>query len=172
MALKYVEGDLVRSDERYIAHGCNALGAMGKGIAKQIRADYPEAYTVYRDEYDNDCLRLGSIIPVQCKSALYGDKTIINAITQATFWSQNEPKKRFVDYDAVRTCFQNINELAKLTQANQEFANLFNGPLIQLGVNKIGSDLAGGDWDVIEKIIDEESKDFETIVYLFIPPVG
>jgi O-acetyl-ADP-ribose deacetylase (regulator of RNase III) len=34
-------GDLIRSDEPVIAHGCNTQGRMGAGIASQIAAAYP-----------------------------------------------------------------------------------------------------------------------------------
>ena len=172
MALTYIDGDVVRSPEKYIAHGCNAQGRMGKGIAKQIRDDYPEAYRVYRDEYEAGNLSLGTIVPVPCRHPIHGDKTIINAITQEFYWKQGEPKSRFVDYDAVRACFQNINALAIMTQDDSELADMFSGPLTRLAINKIGSDLAGGDWSIIEQIIEEESKDFETVVYLFIPSAG
>lgn len=44
-----VEGDLLvnRFQAEALAHGCNQLGVMGKGIAWQIRCRYPELFQEY-----------------------------------------------------------------------------------------------------------------------------
>jgi len=39
----YRQGDLVMAVEPIIIHGCNAKGVMGSGVAKAIRAYYPDA---------------------------------------------------------------------------------------------------------------------------------
>lgn len=67
-------GDLVRSKEPVIAHGCNTVGVMGAGIARQIREEIPEAYEAYRAE---PTLHLGS---AQC--VWTGDRTVFNLMTQ------------------------------------------------------------------------------------------
>ncbi len=35
--ITYKQGDLMKASETYIAHGCNAQGVMGSGVAKAIR---------------------------------------------------------------------------------------------------------------------------------------
>lgn len=40
-AIPILYGDLLRNDERVIAHGCNTRGIMGAGIAGQIAQKYP-----------------------------------------------------------------------------------------------------------------------------------
>ena len=48
-----------------IVHGCNAQGVMGSGVAKQLRAKYPEIYVDYLDgleEYSTENLSpLGAV---------------------------------------------------------------------------------------------------------------
>lgn len=49
-----VEGNLLEPDPawgiRAIAHGCNCMGVMGAGIAKQIATKWPAVLQVYKDE--------------------------------------------------------------------------------------------------------------------------
>ena len=81
--IKTVHGDVLAESNCVIAHCVNCLGVMGGGIARQIRAEYPEAYDVYRETLDNDLLVLGSVsyayIPA---SESMGHKIIANAAGQ------------------------------------------------------------------------------------------
>ena len=65
-----------------IVHGCNAQGVMGSGVAKQLRAKYPEIYDAYVKHLGNfkakPCSPLGSVNFVLVHSSL----TVANAITQ------------------------------------------------------------------------------------------
>lgn len=167
MKIRYTTGDLVRSSELYMAHGCNAQGRMGKGIAKQVHEDYPEAYEVYRAAFLEGNMHVGEIIPVACKHPEFGDKTIINAITQDTYWKPGEPQRQFVSYEGVRNCVNLMDQLAMTTQRDPEIAAMLNGPVERIGFPKIGCGLAGGDWEIVAKIIEEESSNFSPIVYLF-----
>lgn len=79
MKIEYINGDLFSTNVRTIAHGCNAQGVMGSGVAKIVKALYPEAFSEYRAVNIKSGLVLGEIITVPCKNK---DKIIINAITQ------------------------------------------------------------------------------------------
>lgn len=48
MKLKTIKGDLFKADAQVIAHGCNAMGAMGAGIAIQFRVRFPAMFRAYR----------------------------------------------------------------------------------------------------------------------------
>src|SRR4051812_17967724 len=50
MPILYVSGDLFNNayHAQAFAHGCNCQGSMGAGVAKTIRARYPEMYEEYR----------------------------------------------------------------------------------------------------------------------------
>lgn len=47
--LRVVQSDLFDPLPSAIAHGCNAVGVMGAGVAKRVRALFPEAYAEYRE---------------------------------------------------------------------------------------------------------------------------
>lgn len=89
-------GDLVRSDELTIAHGCNTAGVMGAGIAKQIREEIPQAYFEYINE-----------MPHPLGSAQYvwtGTRSVFNLMTQR----QPGPDAR---YGAITMAFANMAEI-------------------------------------------------------------
>jgi len=73
-------GNIIESNAKVIAHGCNRRGVMGAGVAKVIRTAYPECFKPYLDA----CVRkepLGSIIPVKCRNGRW----IVNILSQNAY---------------------------------------------------------------------------------------
>ncbi len=135
-------GDLLENvKEGLIVHGCNAQGVMGAGIALAVRNRYPEAFEVYHNKYLEDGLLLGTITYYRARPSMNGREPLIvvNAVTQDGFGRD----KRYVDYPAVRRCFKEVAALARVTDVSA-----VHFPLIGCG-------LAGGEWSVIEPIIEE-----------------
>ena len=145
MKIKYIKGDLLEAPEQIILHGCNSLGVMGAGVAKLIREKWPKAYQDYRDSYDSYGLPLGSII----SSKQPDGKIIMNAITQDTIGKTGV----HVSYWAVANVLYQLDQRLVVR----------NGATVAMPA--IGSGLAGGDWSVIEAIIENTAKNFQPIVY-------
>jgi len=143
--LKYVDGDLIRDAEDYdvIAHGCNCFHSFGAGIAKTIRLKYPEAHGVDKSTRYGDRDKMGTISICNTDNV-----TIINAYTQFKYTSIQLD----VEYDAVRSCMKLIKEQ-------------FSGK--KIGLPLIGCGLAGGDWDVVSKIIEEELEGEDVTIVKF-----
>ena len=135
-------GDLLRSVRQgIIVHGCNAQGVMGGGFALQVKRAYPGAYEKYRKTYCSIGLRLGSIVPYEIERPRgIAPLVIVNAITQNLFGTD----RRYVEYPAVHSCFEETAKLARCLQITD-----VHFPLIGCG-------LAGGDWKEIEPIICKE----------------
>jgi O-acetyl-ADP-ribose deacetylase (regulator of RNase III) len=77
MGIRVQEGDLFDSGLPALAHGCNAQGVMGAGIAAQFRSRYPEMYREYRKWCHETLPSLGDVF------VWTGDDvTIFNLITQ------------------------------------------------------------------------------------------
>jgi O-acetyl-ADP-ribose deacetylase (regulator of RNase III) len=125
-----------------IVHGCNAEGVMGAGFALFLKRRYPKAFEAYREAYEQCGLVLGTIVPyIENPGDMYRDPLVIaNAITQQTTGTD----RRQVDYPAVRSCFKHVAKLARVAIVKD-----VHFPLIGCG-------LAGGEWSVIEPIIEEE----------------
>lgn len=134
--MEYQQGNLLTLAKQghfdYIAHGCNCFHAFGKGIARQIRDSYPEAYEADLLTLKGDASKLGTFSMIR-----YPEVTIINAYTQYRYGERGV----MADYFAIEKVFLRI-------------ANLME-PSDRLGIPKIGAGLAGGDWTRIEAIIDK-----------------
>ncbi len=138
--MKVVEGDLLKLaiDGRFdvIVHGCNCQCTMGAGIAKAIKAEFPEAFTADAATPKGDRTKLGSMSFATVERN--GHKiTIVNGYTQLD-WRGPGIK---VDYEAVRSV---------MAKVKQRFGYL------RVGYPRIGAGLAKGDWDTIAAIIQEE----------------
>jgi O-acetyl-ADP-ribose deacetylase (regulator of RNase III) len=149
VTIKYRKGNLLDLTAGVIVHGCNMQGVMGSGVAKAIKDKYPKCYTAYVEGLNYDCKLLGDVIwYVDVEKEI----TIANALTQE-FYGRN-PQTVYVSYDAISSCFK---EVVKCNKG-------FNDPIY---FPKIGAGLGGGDWSIIEQLInDTDPKDeFEKICY-------
>lgn len=59
--IHYVVGDLFRSPAKVLVNTVNTQGVMGKGLAKDFKAIYPEMFKVYRDLCDSGKLTVGKL---------------------------------------------------------------------------------------------------------------
>ena len=143
--MKVVKGDLIEMAKAgefdMIIHGCNCFCTMGAGIAKVIRKEFPGAYRIDRLSGSGDREKLGqfSFWPIQNPNLI-----VVNAYTQYDFRGSKN-----VEYDAIRLAFFRIRKFI-------ESSNSTPYPTKRIGYPKIGAGLAGGDWNIISKIIDEE----------------
>ena len=134
-------GDLMSVERGIVVHGCNAQGVMGSGVAKAVRERYPEAYETYRAAYEQNGnrLELGSV--VWHRVSVDPPLAIANAITQKHYG--RDPNVRYVDYEAVASCFRTIGEVARRHRLPVHYP-------------QIGAGLGNGDWPTIAAIIERE----------------
>lgn len=138
--MNVVRGDLITLalDGQFdvIVHGCNCQCTMGAGIAKTIKAMFPEAFAADNKTSKGDINKLGSISFATVTRNGH-EITIVNGYTQVD-WRGPGVK---ADYDAIR---------AVMAHVKRHFGDR------KVGYPKIGAGLAGGDWDAISAIINEE----------------
>lgn len=138
--MKIINGDIFKIIDQFdvLIHGCNCFNVMSKGFAKSIKELYPIAYQRDCFTQKGDYNKLGWFTFVKTPNHINGKSiTIINAYTQYQYWG----KKELADVFAIRECFRKI----KIQFSGSRFV-----------YPKIGAGLAGGDWEVISKIIDTE----------------
>lgn len=145
-------GNLLHVKSGHIVHGCNRQGVMGSGVALAVKQTYPAAYTHYRNEFENKGLVLGKAYPVTVSPEL----KIWNAITQDAFGMG----VRQVSYDAVATCFEEIN--AYIAEGREGMDDLQPQ---EVHIPMIGAARGGGNWNIIKTII-EETMDFPVTLWL------
>lgn len=163
MEINYVKGDLISLAKAgtydVIAHGCNSFCTQTRGVAKQFASAFstadPNIYKLEGPRFKGDINKLGQIEfrthilahnPI--KSVQPQSLVVVNAYTQYRYGT----KEANIDYDALRLCLRKMNVR-------------FKGK--HIGLPKIGSDLAGGDWQIIERMIKQELKDCSTTVVLY-----
>lgn len=160
MNIIYRIGSFLDGPESVVVHGCNAQGAMGRGAALAVREKYPWAYDVYRQAYidriDYD-LPLGTIV---WTIDIPSKKIVGNAITQR-FW-RNEPGEVMINYFAIREVMWAINDYVVAARAQWTIPGFYWG---SVAMPKIGSGLGGGDWTRIAKIIEDNSPDYQPVIY-------
>jgi O-acetyl-ADP-ribose deacetylase (regulator of RNase III) len=138
--MNIIDGDLIALAKAgqfdVIVHGCNCFCTMGAGIAKLIKEEFPAAYTADLNTKKGCKDKLGSLsyTTVEFEGNTF---TVVNAYTQYDYKGKG-PK---VDYDAIRKAFAQIKDLFSTKR---------------IGFPAIGAGLAGGDWEKISIIIEEE----------------
>jgi len=98
-------GNLMNVAKGHIVHGCNAQGVMGSGVALAVKNTYPAAFKNYKSWISSAGegeSRMGQALPVAVSDSLI----VWNAVTQNLFGST----QRFTNYEAVATCFEQVNE--------------------------------------------------------------
>lgn len=152
-------GDITQASEFIIAHGCNAQGVMGSGVAKAIRKAYPKAYADYLHKYETDGLKLGDIVwsythnKPDLPAEFLPTRLIANCITQQHY---GKDRKVYVNYEAIQTCMRQIDFINRA----------WYDSIQKVAMPKIGAGLGGGDWSVISKIIEEEITSTEPVIYV------
>jgi O-acetyl-ADP-ribose deacetylase (regulator of RNase III) len=140
ITMNYLTGDLLQLAKNgnfdVIAHGCNCMCTMGAGIAQSIKKEFPQAFLADCKTLRGQKSKLGScsFAEIQLKDKIL---TVVNAYTQFDY----KGKPPLVDYEALRSCMEWIRE---------RFGDQ------KIGLPKIGAGLAGGDWNIIENIIETE----------------
>ena len=138
--MKIVEGNLldmaVNGDFDVIIHGCNCFCNFGAGIALQILNRFPEAFEADKQTEFGDVNKLGTytFARIVRKGKQFH---LINAYTQYGCGVDKVQCR----YDAMDEVFGKI---------------AFTYNEMRIGYPKIGAGLAGGDWEVISKIIDRQ----------------
>ncbi|WP_144500128.1 macro domain-containing protein [Bacillus pumilus] len=147
--IKTVDGNILEASEDIICHQVNCKGVMGTGLAKQIKSKYPNVYKEYKQlctEQVDDLLSSVQLISTNDR------KTIANLFAQTGYGR----KRMQTDYDALRSCLQSLKDT--VTHSNQTSIAIPYG---------IGCGLAGGDWTIVEEMIEDVLGDCEVTVYQF-----
>jgi hypothetical protein len=126
---------------------------MGSGVALGVKNTWPHVYVDYmkHHEYDASGLKLGRAYNVPASK----DLMIWNAITQGNFGRG----QRQVSYDAIATCFEEVNDFIKADiEADVEYSHEVHIPMI-------GAARGGGNWEIIREII-EQTMDYPVTLWL------
>lgn len=128
--MKYIKGDLFNfiTPNTVIPHVCNNAGAMSAGFVVPLCRRYP----VVKIEYASSKLYLGNTQFIDVEQYV----CVANMIAQ-TLYDRPRPLR----YDALVYCMEEVADFA------------MNG--YRILAPKFGSELAGGNWEFIECLIED-----------------
>jgi O-acetyl-ADP-ribose deacetylase (regulator of RNase III) len=135
-SINYVIGDAtypIGNDRKIIAHICNNENKWGRGFVLAVSKRWKQPEIEYRASPNHI---LGNVQFVKVSD----DITVANMIAQHGIIS--EKNRRPISYAALRICLSEVNDKAFKLNAT-------------IHMPRIGTGLAGGDWNIIEQIIKD-----------------
>jgi len=141
-----VKGDatLIRERPAILVHIVNDIGAWGKGFVLAVSRRWPHVRSAYRGEWRGK--RLGDVQFVDAEPGL----VVANLFGQRGI--QGRRGGRPIRYGAVRRGLRTVAWMAVATGAC-------------VHMPKIGCGLAGGDWNVVYRIVEEEMRGLDVFIY-------
>ena len=136
MPIRFVSGDLFENEHhaQAFAHGCNCQGSMGAGVAKGIRARYPEMYEEYRRRCKAEprLFNLGDCWLWKSEDLPW----VFNLGTQEGFWRSR------ASYEAIETSLREMRR-----QADEE-------GITSIAIPRIGVGYGGLSWKKVRAIVE------------------
>lgn len=155
--IRYLMGDAtepVGEGEKIITHCCNDIGAWGSGFVVAISKKWPEPEARFRQAYkDARGSQLGSVELVRVDE----DIQVANIIGQRGVRSSDNPTP--VRYDALLEGFKNLADYIEVWQKA--------GHTESVHMPRMGCGLAGGDWRIVEALIEVALIDRGIDVYVY-----
>lgn len=142
-----IEG-FAKHEVNAIAHVCNCQGKMNSGVAKAIRETHPTAYTAYlihHERYRGETLGMVSEatldVVLNWEGGTPTPRKIFNMNAQKNYGYDG---RRYINYEAFYACAESVG------------LRMQNKGITTLGIPFLmGSDRAGGNWRIIQTILEE-----------------
>lgn len=153
--INYLPGDIVAGFKsgyvEAIGHQANCMNTMNSGVAKAIRAEFPEVYEADCQTVKGDIGKLGSLTFVIVPVAGHAPGWIFNLYGQYDYG--REPGKVYTDVEALASSFSQMRlfiDAAGITS---------------VGFPKLGAGLGGANWSDIELLIEAYFGDLDVTIY-------
>jgi O-acetyl-ADP-ribose deacetylase (regulator of RNase III) len=148
--IQYVIGDAtqpVGNGPKVIAHICNNKGGWGKGFVLAVSNRWKGPEVEYRKWFkqSNSNFGLGKVQVVKVENGLW----VANMVAQHGYLTKDSIP---IQYDRLEACLKHLQIWA------EDYGASIHMP-------RIGTGLAGGNWEVIESIIQKTLVDVDVFVY-------
>lgn len=158
--INYLKGDatepIIKEGLRIIPHICNDIGAWGKGFVMALSNKWKEPESEYRllggSRKNRIPLGITQTVPVK------GGIEVFNMVAQYDIFPQNYIKP--IRYDALEVCLNELEDHISILRDSVY-------TLITVHMSYIGVGLAGGNWNIISKIIQTSLVDKGIDVYVY-----
>ena len=137
--IRYIKGDITKSNCDIICHQVNCQGVMNSGVAKAIREKWPRVYEEYRETHKQFREQNQSPLKMTLISDISKNQKVANMFAQE-FYGYNG--QRYTDYEAFYQCLCAVRNSAG---PQDTFAFPY----------KIGCVRGGANWNIIKTMIEE-----------------
>lgn len=148
--ITYINGNALEpigDGNKVIIHCNNDIRKWGRGFVVAISKKWKEPELKYKNK---QLMKLGTVDFVKVEDDIW----IGNMIGQHTIWNDKNGNPP-IRYGAIRSCLKKVRDFAIENNAT-------------IHAPKFGAGLAGGKWEEIEKIINEELSDLNVIIYEYV----
>lgn len=147
--LTFYDGDLIKDSKvDVICHQVNCQSVMGAGIARQIRMAYPRVF----DQYQMFCTEMRScgMSPIGLCQLVYTDDTRTRIVANLFGQEYYGGNCQQTNYSALRSAIRSLSQ-NKFLRKNK----------LTLGFPYLmGCALGGGDWNVVQPMLEKELADY------------
>lgn len=152
MIVDCVHGNLLNAKCGVIGHGVNCQGVMGSGVAKQVRAAYPEVFTLYcKFLQEHITPYTGTTQLIHINPRLF----VANMFTQIYYGSDGQ---KYAQESMIANAMKSL--VTQMREVEWEWESDYH-----IHLPEIGCGLGGLQWDVVANIIDEHSADVPVTIY-------
>lgn len=137
--MRIIKGNILDVEEGIIIHQVNCFDVMGAGVAKSLYTKYPvikETYHRHNKKMSKENL-FGKMSVVKVTNNLY----VVNSYSQYGYGNSRYTNIVYTDYD-------------KLLNNIKRVISISNGLPVYIPYG-IGCGLAGGNWDVLQSLIQD-----------------
>jgi O-acetyl-ADP-ribose deacetylase (regulator of RNase III) len=139
----YLKGNLLNAETDVIAHQTNCLGAMGAGLALQIKKRWPVVY----EQYHEKCLKS---FPDELLGTCFLTGNIAHLFGQLNY----DRNSRMTNYEALYTALN----MLRVQMKDKDWKSV-------AFPKNIGSGLAGGHWPIVEAMIEYLFEDYTVEIW-------
>ena len=143
--MKVINQDITTIETGIIGHQCNCRGVMGGGVALAIQHKWPKTYKDYMTAYKEGKLVLGNVIPSMV-STIEEDPLIVMHLCGQFHYGRSTV---YTNYDALEKALIEMKRLQCL------YSEAYGSRLPIYLPYGIGCGLAGGEWRIVEPIIEK-----------------
>jgi O-acetyl-ADP-ribose deacetylase (regulator of RNase III) len=134
--IKYINGDLLKSDAEAIVNAVNCVGAVGRGIALKFKKSFPDNFDFYKAACKNGEVELGKMLTCHA-GGLSNPKYVINFPT----------KYHWRDASRIEDIQEGLRDLARVLKSRR---------IRSVALSPLGCGLGGLNWDEVKPLMAAE----------------
>ena len=148
--IQYIKGNLLESKAQALVNTVNTVGIMGKGIALQLKNQFPNNFKIYAKACKEKTFDIGQLLITEDTSLLYGNKIIINFPTKTDWRKPSE-------YEYIE---RGLQELVKIIREKE---------IRSIAIPPLGAGNGGLNWAKVKTILEKYLSEIDCEIQIYQP---